>query len=238
VDHALAFVKERETLCRQRQKRGALDFLEECPDLFAGRAMDALVGGVRFPVEQMIVVFGEALEEQILEPVVLDVFHAAFDLALVSRRVGSRRQYHAAVMMRERFDLRIKLRVEPVGLRDRGFEVVDHDRPRHAAEIPERVLKSAEEFIGRLAPYSLAICLAREAQAHAKHVRPTALAVRALDQRALAEVDLGFRARLNLDPSEWQRRLSAEATTESLHRLVAPGEVVLDLEILPDALRT
>ena len=50
---------------------------------------------------------------------------------------------------------------------------LDHGRLRHAVEVPERVLESAEEFVGRLPPDTLTVCLAREAQAHAKYVRPT-----------------------------------------------------------------
>ena len=38
VDDALAFVKEWETLRRQRQKRGALDIIEEFADLLSSRA--------------------------------------------------------------------------------------------------------------------------------------------------------------------------------------------------------
>ena len=236
MNGAFALVEEWKAFVRKRHERAALDFLEELADLFAGRAVDPFVRDVRLPVEEVAVFVFERLEAAPLQAVRLHVIHAALDLALVSRHVGFRGEYHAAVVPREHFDLRVEFGVEPVGLRDGGLEIVDHDRLRDAAEVPERVFKSAEEVVGRLPPDTFTVCLARATQDDAQDVRAAALSPRALDRRALAEVDLHFLTRRRFDPPERQCALLAKSAAVALHRLVARGEAAFGDKILPDTL--
>ena len=64
------------------------------------------------------------------------------------------------VMLAEGADLPVDVRVVPVGLGDRGFEVIDHEGLGHPAEMPEGILQAANEVLRRLTVDHLAIGLA------------------------------------------------------------------------------
>jgi len=68
-------------------------------------------------------------------------------------------QDHGAVVLTERLDLRMQVRIVPVRLRDGRLEVVDHDRLRDAAEVPEGVLQAPQEVLRRLVVDHLAVDL-------------------------------------------------------------------------------
>jgi hypothetical protein len=106
----------------------------------------------------------------------------------------------------------------------------DHG-PRHAAEVPERVLQRPEELVGRLLPDAQAVAAAREAEDCSENMRPAAPAARGHHRRALAEVHLALGAGLHLDPPERELALRAQAPAEALHRLVARLEAVLGCEV-------
>ncbi len=65
MDDALVFVEERETFGGQRQQR-ALLALEKLPHLLLGRAVNAQIGDVLFPVQQMRVLFRQRGEDAAL----------------------------------------------------------------------------------------------------------------------------------------------------------------------------
>jgi hypothetical protein len=124
VDLAVDLLEEGEAFGGQRQQRRALDLGEHLADLLAGRAMDAGVGHRGLPVQQIPVLVGQTGELPTLEPVCLDEFDSGFRLPLVSRSTRPRRQQGRAVMLAERLDLGVELRVEPVDLEDGGLQVV------------------------------------------------------------------------------------------------------------------
>ncbi len=115
----MGLVEEGEPLDGQRQQRPPLRLLEELFDLLLGRAVNPLVGHLRLPVQEELVLLGQAREDPPLQGVPLHVLHAAFDLALVPRRVRLGGQEHRAVVLGERLQLGMDLRVVPVGLAPR-----------------------------------------------------------------------------------------------------------------------
>jgi hypothetical protein len=139
-------------------------------------------------------------------------------------------------MLAKRQDLRVEIRIEPVGLGDGGLQVVNHQRLGRAAEVLEGVLQATQEVVGRLAIDRLAVRLPRVAQHDPEQMGPSPLAFRCDHRRGGAKVNLGLGAGLTLHPSEWQRRGLLESPTEALDAVVAAAEATLGLQILPDAL--
>lgn len=123
------------------------------PDLFAGGAVDAVIGGGLFPVAQVGVDRSEGVELAPFERAVFDVADVAFDLALVLRGAGSGQQGAHAVVGAEALELRVELRIVEVGLEDPGLEVVEHEDPGDPAEVPEGVFQPADEALGILAKH-------------------------------------------------------------------------------------
>lgn len=74
------------------------------------------------------------------ESVDFDVINVAFDFAFVLGGVGPRWDYGCVIRFREGEDLGVEFGIVPVGLFDCGFEVVDAESGRDAAEVPEGVL--------------------------------------------------------------------------------------------------
>jgi hypothetical protein len=87
---------------------------------------------VRFPVPEELVLFRQAGERASPQCVVLDVLHAAFDLSLVTRRVGPGRQESRAVVRGKGLQLGMDLGIVPVRLTNLGFRccvktrILDH----------------------------------------------------------------------------------------------------------------
>ena len=76
----------REERGRQRLQMGAFLF-KACGDLFAGRAVNAFVGDVLFPVAKKSVLFGQRLEASPFERVAANVGYCALHLPLVLRHL-------------------------------------------------------------------------------------------------------------------------------------------------------
>jgi transposase len=114
--------------------------------------------------------------------------------------------------------------------------IIEHQRPRHAAEVPEGVLQAADEVLRRLAFNGFAVGLARAAQDDAEDVRAFAFAVRGDDRGPAAEVHLGLIARRNLDPPEGQRLSLLQPAAKALDGVVSAGKALLATQVLPDAL--
>ena len=160
----MGLVEEGEPLDGQRQQLPTFRLLEELFDLLLRRAVDPLVRHLRFPVQEKLVLLGQAREDTPLQGVPLHVLHAAFDLALVTRRVGLGGQKHRAVVPRERLQLGMDLGIVPVGPRHGRLEIVDHQPLGHAAEMTEGVLQTCDERFRGLPPHGLAVRLAAVAQ--------------------------------------------------------------------------
>lgn len=82
------------------------------------------IGDGAFPVGEKEILRREAGKLAALERVGLGVFYAGLDLAFVSRHPGFGRQQRGAVVFAEGAQLRIELGVEPVGLEDRGLQII------------------------------------------------------------------------------------------------------------------
>ena len=82
--------------------------------LAADRAVKTLVGHAGFPLAQVMVLFLQAGEDMALQAVLLDIGHAALDLAFMPGHVGFGRKRNAVVGA-ERLDLGIDFGVKPVG---------------------------------------------------------------------------------------------------------------------------
>ena len=132
----------------QWQKLLLFEFMKDSQYLPLGRPMNPEISGLLLPVEQELILLGEARELPPLESVVLDIGNAAFDLALVPRCPRLGRQDDRAIVSAELSELRIELGVEPIGLDDGRLEVVDDKRVRNATEVLEGILKAADEVIG------------------------------------------------------------------------------------------
>ena len=119
---------------------------------------------------------------------------------------------------------------------DQGLGIVDHDGLRHPAEVPEGVLETVQQAVGRLPEDRLAVALARVAQDDPKDVRPPPSAVGLDDRRSGAQIDLDFLARRAFHPTHRQRRGLAQGPGKSTNTVVFAGEPVLGDQILMNPL--
>jgi hypothetical protein len=87
----------------------------------------------------------ERFEHASTQRVRLEVRDAPLDLAFMPRSSWSRGKEREAVVPAELDDLRVEHRIVPIGLSHRRLRVVEHDRPRHAAEDAEGVLQRPHE---------------------------------------------------------------------------------------------
>jgi hypothetical protein len=110
-------------------------------------------------------------------------------MILVARRIRLGRQKHRAIVRGERLQLRVDLRVVPVGPSHRRFEIVDHQPLGHAAEMSESVLQTVDEGVGSLSPDRFAVAVARMREHDAEDPRPPSLAIPADDWCAATEID-------------------------------------------------
>jgi hypothetical protein len=230
---SLRFLKAGEPLQRQRPQRRPLHLREYLADLLLGRAMNARVGDRSLPESQVLVLFRETGERAPFQGVVLDVLDARLDLPFVPGRVGLRRQDHRAIVLAEGLHLGRDLGIEPIGMRHRGFEIVDHDLLGHAAKVREGVLQTAEEVFRGLREAGLAVRLAAVREHDPKDVRLTPAAFRRLDPSTCAEVDLAFFARLAFRATEGQPAAAAQPPQEPSHAVITQprrgaAEVLVD----------
>src|SRR5262245_34020141 len=185
----------------------------------------------------MAVLFLQAGEHVALECVLLHVADARLDLALVPGRARLGRQNGQTVMLGKRTQLGIQLRIKPVRLLDAGFQVVEHQHLRHAAEVMKGILQTAQKLLAGLTPDRLAVAFARVTEDDAKDVRAPPAAVRLTDGRAAAEIHLGLFARSTLHAPKWQRLVVVQTAHKATHAVILAGEAVLARQVLVDALR-
>ena len=99
--HALRFMESGKPLQWQHLEAIPLHLAEDFSHLPARGAVNPRVGNRRFPMEQMAVLFVEAIEHTALQRVVLGVVNAFFHLPLVSGCADLRRQNDRAVVVAE-----------------------------------------------------------------------------------------------------------------------------------------
>ena len=107
----------------QRLQMGAF-LLEACGHLFAGRAVNAFVGDVLFPVSEKKVLLGQRLETSPFERVAPNVGHSALHLPLVLRHPRTAGHDVDVVMAAKVCQLRVDLRIKPIGLEHRRLQII------------------------------------------------------------------------------------------------------------------
>ena len=88
ADGTSPFLKRGETVARQRQQCSAFGRVEPLANLLLGRTVDPRVGNVRFPIEQMVVLFDQAVERAPLSALFLAYLTPFSILPLCSGRYG------------------------------------------------------------------------------------------------------------------------------------------------------
>ena len=137
-----------------------------------------------------------------------------------------------AIVFTEGLNLGVKLRIVPVGVLDRGPQVIDDHGPGGAVKMPESILQTANETVGVLTVHRFAVASAREAQDDAEYVGPTASAVRRYNGRAGAKVHLRFLAGHAFHPPKRDGTGLLQTPDESADTVIAAPETVLIPQVL------
>lgn len=102
--------------------------------------MDAGVSYLPLPVDKELVVLGQTGKDTSFQGVILDVFDAALNLALMPWCVRFGGQEYEVVMPGKSDDLRVQFGVKPVRILDRRLQVVNHQCFRNTAKGVESIL--------------------------------------------------------------------------------------------------
>ena len=101
MDFALLLNENGEPILSQGPESWLLDVMKELPDLLSRGPMDPLIGDLRFPLRQMVILFFETRKDPSFERVVLYVLDSTLDLTLVSWSPWLGRQDRDAVVLGE-----------------------------------------------------------------------------------------------------------------------------------------
>ena len=93
--------------------------LKACGHLFAGRAVNAFVGDVLFPLAKKGVLLGQRLEASPFKRVAANVGHCALHLPFVLGHPRPARHEVDVVMAAKLRQLRVDLRIKPIGFEHR-----------------------------------------------------------------------------------------------------------------------
>ena len=93
----LSFMEEREPTGWQRQQCRTLDLPKDFANLLTRRAVDACIGDVGLPVQQVAILGGQTGESPALQCVAFNIADPSLDLALVAGRVRLGRQDHGPI---------------------------------------------------------------------------------------------------------------------------------------------
>lgn len=190
VDAALAFAEAGEEVGWQGLEVWLFDFGEVGADLAAGGAVDAGVGDSFFPVSEVDVEGVEVGEGFLFEGAFADVADVAFDFAFVLRGVGLGGESDESVVLAEGGEFWVEFGVVEVGFEDPGFEVVEDEGARDAAEVAQGVFEAPDEAFGVLPGHGFGVAFARVAQGDAQEVDFATLSSEG--EGGGAVVDLGF----------------------------------------------
>ena len=217
---------------RQRPQRRTLHRLEEPAHPLARRAVNARVRRVLLPPGEEKILRRQTLKAPSLHRVVLRILYPTrLHLALVPGHGRLGRQNRRAAVPGELLQLGIEVRIKPVGPEHARLQGVEHHRRAHAAEMPERILQTPDETLGRLPPHRLSLPLARRAQHPPEQMRPPTLP--ALNHpRARAEIHLQLLAWFTLHPAQRQLRPAVLPAHKPAHRVIAACELMFHHPIL------
>jgi len=121
VNRTFGFAEKAESADGQRQKSRLFDLSEDLADLLTCGSVDASVGDIGFPVQQMAVLLGQAGKLPALQGVRLDILYTTLGLTLVAGSIRFGRQDDRAVMIRKGSQAGIQFRIVPVGFTYRSF---------------------------------------------------------------------------------------------------------------------
>src|SRR4029077_12660215 len=226
-------------------KKRLREWLEGRPLLFktgshllARRAMDALVGDTAFPITKEEVFLGQGLEAPALESIVPKVGHSPLHLTFVLRHRGTTRHDVHAVVPAEVSQLRIDLRIKPVGLEHRRFHIVEVEQQGATAKASETVFQAANERLGILPGDRLAIALTRITQYQPQDPTPASFTLTLSDGRAKAEIQLELLPRLTFQAPDPLGMDRSQPAHKALYGLIGIGESGFLHQILVNALGT
>lgn len=133
---------------------------EKCRHLFAGGAMNALIGHRIFPLPQESVLIGQALKGVSFKSIAFDIFDARFRFAFVFETARQTGQKGRAIMTAETFQLGIEFWITPVGSQNCRLQIVDVQSFGNPAEGSESILQTTDECFSILSQHRLAESLA------------------------------------------------------------------------------
>ena len=156
---------------------------------------------------------------------------------ILLRLRGATRDDMHAVVAAEVGQLRIDLRIKPVGLEHRRFHIVEVEQQGRTAQIAETIFQAANERLGVLPSDRLAIGLARITQYHPQDPTAALLTLAVIDRRSQAEIQLEFFSRLAFQTPDPLGLGRSQLAHKALHRLVGIGKAVFAHQILVNTLR-
>ena len=168
MNPAFGFCKGGESLNRQWHQSRLFLFGKHLDHLLAGGSVNAGVGDMGFPAEQMVILLVHRTECFAPKGIILDIRDPAFDLALVTGRIGLGRQEDGAVILAEGLEFGVKFGIIPVRLADCRLQIVNNKRLRNAPKVMEGVFEAHHKSIGGLPEYGFAVAATAMTERHTK----------------------------------------------------------------------
>jgi len=141
-----------------------------------------------------------------------------------------------AVVPAEVSQLRIDLRIKPVGLEHRRFHIVEVEQQGATAKASQTVFQAANERLGILPGDRLAIALTRIAQHQSQDPTATRLTLTLIDGCSQAEIQLELLPWLTFQAPNPLGLGRSQLAHKALHRLAGIGEAVFAHQILVNTL--
>ena len=164
--------------------------------------------------------------------IALEVANPVLRFSFVLRGIRPAGQQGATVVTTEAQQLGIEFGVTPIGVLDRRAQVVEINDLADTAEGPKSIFQAADQIFRGLLKDGFTVSLARKAQDHAQHPRPTMVPLRVDHGRASAEINLHFLAGLHLDTPHPLGCLIAQLTHETFDRLIRTTKVHFRHQVL------
>ena len=220
---------------RKRQQGWTLDPREDLAHMGPGGSMDPGVGNRAFPLRQMPVKLAKRGELLPLEGVTLDEVDSFFDLSLVAGRIGLGGKQNDPIVATECGELRVQIRVIPVGPENGGLQVVGNKGFGASSKGAEGIFQKTDQGVGGLSPDRLAVGLPGMGQNDPQDVDLSS--ARSFPKPvSRAEVDLGFRSGVDFHPAKREGRFLFETAHEAFDGTVGSGESLIGDQVLENPL--
>ena len=229
------FLVQGKGLRRKRPQGRSLDHREDLAHMGPGGSMDPGVGNGAFPVRQMPVQRGNRRELLPLEGVVLDEVDPFFDLSLVAGHIGLGGKQNDPVVATERGELRVKIRVVPVGPENGGLQVVGDKGFGASPKGAEGIFQKADQGVGGLSPDRLAVGLPGMGQNDPQDVDLPSVGSFP-EPVSRSKVDLGLGPGVDFHPSKRKGCFFFETANEAFDGTVGSGESLVGDQVLENPL--